>query len=153
MAVDPLGDVFYGQLFCFKYGLTSGDKLFVACWGYSSPDLYGSFEGRCKDCSKRNHPVFLSFIGAFTDIVSYIRLFAVGLATVAVADANNTMAAQAPIAGKVVILFIGHSLNLILAAMAILVHGIRLNVLEFSGHLHLEWTGFQYAPFRNLKEA
>jgi len=46
-----------------------------------------------------------------------------------------------------------HSLNLILAAMAILVHGIRLNVLEFSGHLHLEWTGFKYAPFCNLKKA
>jgi len=106
-----------------------------------------------KTVPKEIIPFFLSFIGAFTDIVSYIRLFAVGLATVAVADATNTMAAQAPIAGKVVILFIGHSLNLILAAMAILVHGIRLNVLEFSGHLHLEWTGFKYVPFRNLQKA
>jgi len=106
-----------------------------------------------KTVPKEIIPFFLSFIGAFTDIVSYIRLFAVGLATVAVADATNAMAAQAPIAGKVVILFIGHSLNLILAAMAILVHGIRLNILEFSGHLHLEWTGFKYAPFRNLQKA
>jgi len=104
-----------------------------------------------KTVPKEIIPFFLSFIGAFTDIISYIRLFAVGLATVAVADATNTMAAQAPMAGKVIILFIGHSLNLMLAAMAILVHGIRLNILEFSGHLNLEWTGFKYAPFRNLK--
>jgi len=106
-----------------------------------------------KTVPKEIIPFFLSFIGAFTDIVSYIRLFAVGLATVAVADATNAMAAQVPLAGKVIILFVGHTLNLILAAMAILVHGIRLNVLEFSGHLNLEWTGFKYSPFKNLIKA
>ena len=36
---------------------------------------------------------FLDTIGAFSDIISYIRLFAVGLATVAVASSFNTMAA------------------------------------------------------------
>ena len=44
-----------------------------------------------------------------------------------------------------------HILNLILAAMAILVHAIRLNVLEFSGHLGLEWIGVPYKPFRKAK--
>ena len=36
-------------------------------------------------------PFILGVIGAGTDIISYIRLFAVGLATVAVADAANSM--------------------------------------------------------------
>ena len=41
-----------------------------------------------------------------------------------------------------------------LALMAILVHAIRLNVLEFSGHMGLEWAGAKYNPFKKkLKEA
>ncbi len=92
-------------------------------------------------------PFILGVIGAGTDIISYIRLFAVGLATVAVADAANSMPAALGAGGYVLMVFL-HALNLILAAMAILVHAIRLNVLEFSGHLGLEWVGFKYDPFK-----
>jgi vacuolar-type H+-ATPase subunit I/STV1 len=35
-----------------------------------------------------------------------------------------------------------------LGAMAILVHGVRLNVLEFSSHLNMEWSGTEYAPYK-----
>ncbi len=97
--------------------------------------------------------LLLNIISMFTDIVSYIRLFAVGMATVAVADAFNQMAGSlgmhSVIAGLVasLILVFGHALNVILSAMAILVHGIRLNVLEFSTHLNMEWTGLPYRPF------
>ena len=98
-------------------------------------------------------PFFLSVIGAGTDLVSYIRLFAVGLATVAVADATNSMAATVPVWVAPVVLLIGHGLNLILALMAILVHAIRLNVLEFSGQLGLEWKGIGYKPFKKWYKA
>lgn len=93
-------------------------------------------------------PFILGVVGAGTDIVSYIRLFAVGLATVAVADATNTMASGLPLWAMIIVLLIGHGLNLILAVMAILVHAIRLNVLEFSGQLGMEWSGFQYNPLK-----
>jgi V/A-type H+-transporting ATPase subunit I len=46
-------------------------------------------------------------------------------------------------------LFFGHALNIVMGGMAIFVHGIRLNMLEFSGHLGMEWSGFPYRPFRN----
>ena len=95
----------------------------------------------------------LNVVNTFTDIVSYIRLFAVGLATVAVADATNTMAAEVGGVWFFIILLIGHTINVVLALMAILVHGLRLNVLEFSGHLNMEWTGFNYAPFKKIKNA
>lgn len=100
----------------------------------------------------------LNVINTFTDVVSYIRLFAVGLATVAVADATNTMALTVGFGsvgsgiGAFLILFVGHLINIILAVMAILVHGLRLNVLEFSGHLNMEWAGFGYNPFRRLRK-
>lgn len=87
----------------------------------------------------------LDTIGSLSDVVSYIRLFAVGIATVKVAAAFNDMAAGflAPL-----ILIFGHGLNIILGLMSVMVHGVRLNMLEFSGHLGQEWSGKPYDPFR-----
>ncbi|MEK6727132.1 MAG: hypothetical protein AABY28_00460 [Candidatus Omnitrophota bacterium] len=93
----------------------------------------------------------LNAIGNFGDIVSYIRLFAVGLAGVAVADSVNTLAATAAgnIIAQTLILFIGHSINIILGPMSVLVHGIRLNVLEFSLlHGNVTWSGVAYKPLK-----
>ena len=95
----------------------------------------------------------LNVVNTFTDVVSYIRLFAVGLATVAVADATNAMASEVGGIAFFIILLIGHVINVVLALMAILVHGLRLNVLEFSGHLNMEWAGFNYVPFKKTKSA
>ena len=50
------------------------------------------------------------------------------------------------------ILVIGHALNIVLGAMAILVHGVRLNVLEFSNHMDVQWTGFGYSPFKKTQK-
>lgn len=102
-------------------------------------------------------PTFLDSISAFSDVISYIRLFAVGLATVAVASSFNSMAAGlgtgvVGIIGSILILGFGHALNLAMAALSVVVHGVRLNVLEFSGHLGMEWTGEKYTPFKNRKD-
>ncbi|MFN2310601.1 MAG: V-type ATP synthase subunit I [Spirochaetia bacterium] len=102
-------------------------------------------------------PTALDGISAFSDIVSYIRLYAVGLATLAIATSFNDMAmevsAAIPVAGvgvavAILVLLFGHTLNLIMAALAVVVHGVRLNMLEFSGHLGMEWIGAEYSPFR-----
>jgi V/A-type H+-transporting ATPase subunit I len=34
--------------------------------------------------------------------------------------------------------------------MAVIVHGIRLNMLEFSGQLGMQWSGKKYEPFREI---
>lgn len=98
----------------------------------------------------------LKLMNTFGDIVSYIRLFAVGAATVAIAASFNQIAASIG-AGTVlkslacfVILFLGHGLNIVMGILAVLVHGVRLNVLEFSGHLDIEWSGTEYTPFREI---
>lgn len=92
----------------------------------------------------------LGIMGNFGDVVSYIRLFAVGLAGVAVADSVNTLAAGAGnIVAQMLILFVGHSINIILGPMSVLVHGIRLNVLEFSLlHGNVTWSGTAYKPLK-----
>ncbi|MEK6714012.1 MAG: hypothetical protein AABY41_07450, partial [Nitrospirota bacterium] len=51
------------------------------------------------------------------------------------------------------ILVVGHAFNIVLCGFGVLVHGLRLNVLEFSGHLGLEWTGFQYEPFKKINQS
>ena len=95
----------------------------------------------------------LDVISSFVDVVSYIRLFAVGTATFAVASAFNAMAADFGPFGVLsglaagLILLLGHTLNILLAAMGVLVHGVRLNTLEFAGHAGIQWTGTLYAPF------
>ncbi len=98
--------------------------------------------------------IALSLVNNFTDVVSYIRLFAVGLAGVAIADAFNAMAAGVVKPGNfftmiaaALILVCGHLLNIVLGPMSVLVHGVRLNVLEFCGHLGVTWNGFAYKPF------
>lgn len=96
----------------------------------------------------------LDVISSFADIVSYLRLFAVGYATVIVASSFNEMAIgsgiNSIISGLVAafILLLGHSLNIILGIMSVIVHGIRLNMLEFSSHLGMQWSGRKYEPFR-----
>jgi V/A-type H+-transporting ATPase subunit I len=98
--------------------------------------------------------IILATINTFADTISYIRLFAVGLATLAVAQSFNDIALQIGFGnifaglGAALILFVGHALNIALAAMAVIVHGVRLNMLEFSGHVGNTWSGYQYTPFR-----
>ncbi len=95
----------------------------------------------------------LNLVSNFVDVVSYVRLFAVGAATYAVAESFNALAASISLGGilgaaaSALVLLFGHTLNVLLAAMGVLVHGVRLNTLEFASHLSLSWTGHPYRPF------
>ena len=43
-------------------------------------------------------------------------------------------------------------LNIMLGFLSVLVHAIRLNTLEFSNHIGLQWTGIFYRPFAEKKD-
>lgn len=98
----------------------------------------------------------LDVISNFVDIISYVRLYAVGAASLAIAQSFNQMGLDAghampPVIGHLIaalIIFFGHALNIVLGAMGVLVHGIRLNTLEFSGHAGVQWGGSAYNPFK-----
>ncbi|MCT4589804.1 MAG: hypothetical protein N4A71_18415 [Carboxylicivirga sp.] len=96
----------------------------------------------------------LNVINGFSDVISYIRLYAVGLSTVLMASSFNDMAIGEGITtvasgiGAVLVLVLGHALNMTLAAMAVLVHGVRLNMLEYAGHASVEFSGSDYNPFK-----
>jgi V/A-type H+-transporting ATPase subunit I len=101
----------------------------------------------------------LSFVNNFVDVVSYVRLYAVGMATFALASSFNTMifgegTERGILATGImmIILLLGHALNFILAGMGIMVHGIRLNTLEFASHMGLTWSGIPYKPFTRISK-
>jgi V/A-type H+-transporting ATPase subunit I len=99
--------------------------------------------------------IALGGVSAFADIISYIRLFAVGLAGLSIAQSFNDMGigmmegGTVGLVGGIVVIVFGHTLNLIMGALSVMVHGIRLKMLEFSSHVGNEWTGFEYKPFKN----
>ena len=90
----------------------------------------------------------LSMLSAFSDVISYVRLMAVGLASGVLASSFNELALGS---GSwfiaVPTLIFGHGLNLGLAMIALFAHGVRLNMLEFSNNLGMQWTGYAYQPF------
>lgn len=92
--------------------------------------------------------IALSATSFLSDIISYIRLWAVGLAGGILAASFNQIAGPLPLAAAILILVPAHALNLALGLVAVLAHGVRLNLLEFSSHLGMEWSGREYQPFR-----
>ncbi len=101
-----------------------------------------------------NHVMLpLNIIANFGDIVSYLRLYLVGSASVTLILAFNEMAIGKGITSigagiaAALIIFAAHTLNILLGGLAVLVHGVRLNALEFSTHLGIQWAGVKYTPF------
>ena len=107
--------------------------------------------------------LFLNTMSALGDVISYVRLFAVGLASVKVAENFNGMAISIfnstdalwvkPLLAiaMVLVLLAGHALNIAMAGLSILVHAVRLNTLEFSNHKGVTWAGYAFRPFKTRK--
>lgn len=93
----------------------------------------------------------------FGDIMSYMRLFALGLAGASLSMTFNDLASQiynsSPVTGVLfasLVLILGHSLNLLLAIMSGVVHGLRLNFIEFF-NWGIPEEGFEYKAFKNME--
>jgi V/A-type H+-transporting ATPase subunit I len=85
-------------------------------------------------------------------VLSYLRLFALGLASIKLAEAFNDLAGKSlafkgvGILLAFVVLLIGHGINLTMGIMGGIVHGLRLNVIEFF-NWGLRDEGEQYQVF------
>jgi V/A-type H+-transporting ATPase subunit I len=96
--------------------------------------------------------------GAFGDVLSYLRLFALGLASASLAVAFNDLAGQVydavpgfKVLFASLVVLIGHGLNLALAVMSGFIHGLRLNFIEFF-NWSISEEGRPFRPFAR-KEA
>lgn len=95
--------------------------------------------------------------GLLGDVLSYLRLYALGLAGGMLGNAFNSIAAMTLGDGSfgigwlafVLILVIGHALNLAMCCLGAFVHPLRLNFLEFFKNSGYDGRGRQYRPIGN----
>ncbi|WP_420412626.1 V-type ATP synthase subunit I [Roseibium sp.] len=93
-------------------------------------------------------------VNIFSDVLSYMRLFALGLAAASLAETINNLSSQlndsVPGIGLLIAIFvlvIGHAINIGLGLIAGCVHGLRLNVIEFF-NWGLKDEGTPFRPFK-----
>ena len=155
-----LSMVVSSSLFSFSeivYGIPIGlISIGLVAFGFVLSFVFSNYEGSIGksvlESCKSIISVLLGVVNVFSDIVSYIRLWAVGLAGAAISGTVNEMAG--PLLGHAILfvafaalVLFGHGLNMILNLLSVIVHGARLNTLEFSTHLGMSWSGFKYNPF------
>ena len=94
--------------------------------------------------------------GLLGDVLSYVRLFALGLSGGILAGVFNSLAVgMSPdnvIAGPIVmvlIFVIGHVINMFMNVLGAMVHPMRLTFVEFFKNSGYEGGGKEYKPFKN----
>jgi V/A-type H+-transporting ATPase subunit I len=95
----------------------------------------------------------------FGDVLSYLRLFALGLATAMLAATFNDLAGQLQgtlgglgVLAALVTVLVGHTLTFILAVVSGVVHGLRLEYIEFNAWA-LSGEGYRFAPLEKTEAA
>lgn len=92
--------------------------------------------------------------GIFGDLLSYIRLFALGISSGILGFVFNDISSQflsIPYIGWiffVLLLLIGHSINIFMAALGGFIHPMRLTFVEFYKNAGFKGGGKEYRPFR-----
>jgi V/A-type H+-transporting ATPase subunit I len=95
--------------------------------------------------------------GLLGDVLSYVRLFALGLSGGILANVFNSMAVgmapENPVAGFIVMVLIfaiGHALNIFMNILGAIVHPMRLTFVEFFKNSGYTGGGTEYRPFRTI---
>ena len=97
--------------------------------------------------------------GLLGDVLSYIRLYALGLAGGMLGNAFNimgTMILDIPVPGVnwvfcIIILIFGHVLNLAMSCLGAFVHPLRLTFVEYFKNSGYEGSGAKYNPLTKKK--
>lgn len=136
--VDPLRKI-------GTYTLLGGAAGVVLLSNYKSRSLLGKFFGGL-------YNLYGLFGGTIGDVASYLRLYALGMATVAIGSVVNRMALMIkgiPVLGillMVVVLVGGHLFNLLINLLGAFVHPLRLQYVEFFSKFYEDGG----VPFRPL---
>jgi V/A-type H+/Na+-transporting ATPase subunit I len=98
--------------------------------------------------------VYNSASGLLGDLLSYIRLFALGVSSAILGYVFNVLAVEmsgsTPVVSQIIfllILFVGHGLNIFMASIGAFVHPMRLTFLEFYKNAGFSGGGKAYNPF------
>ncbi|MCK5632174.1 V-type ATP synthase subunit I [bacterium] len=98
--------------------------------------------------------IYSTVTGIFGDLLSYIRLFALGLSSAILGFVINDIALQILGASKIlgpvffiVFLLLGHTLNILISSLGSFVHPMRLTFVEFYKNAGFKGGGEAYKPF------
>ncbi len=98
--------------------------------------------------------IYSTVTGIFGDLLSYIRLFALGLSSAILGFVINDIAMQILGASKilgpiffVIFLLLGHTLNILISSLGSFVHPMRLTFVEFYKNAGFKGGGVAYKPF------
>lgn len=97
--------------------------------------------------------------GFFGDVLSYVRLFALGISSAILGLVINNIASQLqalPVIGPVLFvlfLIVGHTGNLLLSGLGSFVHPMRLTFVEFYNNADFAGGGKEYKPFAYRKHS
>ena len=94
--------------------------------------------------------------GLLGDVLSYLRLYALGLAGMMLGSSFNTIGLSVLGDGSnpgmwvffILIVIVGHTLNIAMAALGAFVHPLRLNFLEFFKNSGYEAAGRNFNPLK-----
>ena len=134
---------------------------FYACLGVGAVLIYllngplNSFVAPLKNIGSGLWDTYNMATGLLGDILSYIRLFALGLSGSILGlvfnDLAMNMKPDIPVLGTIVMLLIlvfGHTMNIALSALSAFVHPMRLTFVEFYKNSGFVGGAKQYEPFK-----
>ena len=141
-------DVTYPQIMvyiCYGIAIASGVLILL----FSSDNIFSSFGAALWN-------LYGTLSGLLGDSLSYIRLFAIGLTGGILGGVFNMlgidMTEGLPIAARIpvmiIVLTLGHGLNMALCTISSLVHPIRLIFVEYFKNSEYEGGGIAYVPFK-----
>ncbi len=118
---------------------------YILLGGIGLAVLLGIIQNKLKGAAE-----IMTVIEVFADVLSYLRLYALALAGSIMANTFNSFGLNMPIAIGIVVIIIGHSLNIVLSIMGGVIHGLRLNFLEWY-HYSFEGEGKKHKPLALLQ--
>lgn len=91
-----------------------------------------------------------NLIQIFADVLSYLRLYALGLAGAIIGQTVNDIAGSLMYLPALILIGIGHGLNMVLAVIGGVIHGLRLNFIEWY-HYSFDGGGKLFSPLKKLE--
>ena len=90
-----------------------------------------------------------NLVQVFADILSYLRLYALALASTIMADTFNQMGINLGLFLGIIVILAGHAINFVLGTMGGVIHGLRLNFIEWY-HYSFGGGGKLFNPLRRF---
>ncbi len=92
----------------------------------------------------------MNVVTIFADVLSYLRLYALALAATIMAETFNTIGIEVGLVLGCLVILVGHSVNIVLGIQGGIIHGLRLNFIEWY-HYSFVGGGRLFRPLHKQK--